>query len=93
VLFCQICDYHEDRGGYPSEISWELEKYSDTYAKAIHALEDTHCTENETSKNEQVASEGIIFPYIRGVFMIEWVPERQTDNQIRCLELLTNLLE
>jgi hypothetical protein len=55
------------------------------------AMEDTHCTENETSKNEQVANEGFVFSDIRGVFLIEWVQECQMDSQIICLELLTKL--
>jgi hypothetical protein len=35
----------------------------------------------------------IVFFNIRGVIMIEWVPEGQTFNQKYCLEVLTKLRE
>jgi hypothetical protein len=61
--------------------------------EAIDALEDTHFTENEKSKNEQVKSEGNDDRFLQHQRhnMIEWVPEGQMVNQKYYLEVLTKL--
>jgi hypothetical protein len=61
----------------------------------IDTLEYTHLTKNEKSMNDKsnMKAMTIIFFNIRGVIMIEWVPEGQTVNQKYYLEVLTKLRE
>jgi hypothetical protein len=63
--------------------------------EAIGALEDTHFTKNEKSKNEQGESEGNDDRFLQHQRrnMIEWVPEGQTVIQKYYLEVLTKLRE
>jgi predicted nucleic acid-binding Zn ribbon protein len=55
-------------------------------------LEDTHFTEIEKSKS-QVKAMMIIFFDIRGIIMIEWIPEGKLVIKSTCLEVLTKLQE
>jgi hypothetical protein len=48
----------------------KLKKIQDSETEAISELEDTHFTENERLKNEQVTNTVIIFFYTRSILMI-----------------------
>jgi hypothetical protein len=63
--------------------------------EAIDAVNDTHFTESEESKNDQVEVKAmmIVFFEIRDVIMIEWAPEGEKITQKYYLEVLTKLRE
>jgi hypothetical protein len=61
----------------------KLKKTHNRNKVAINALEDTYFTENAKSRNEQVKAMMIVFFNIRGIVMIDWVPQGQVVNQKR----------
>jgi len=64
--------------------------------KAINVLKDSYLAENQESSNEQVQIEGDAYRFffdIKGIIMIEWVPQGQTVNQKYYIEVLIKLRE
>jgi hypothetical protein len=71
VLFCQICDYNENRAAHQFKISYETEKKTEGKEEAVYALEDTHFNEHAKSKNEQIASESNDFLLQETLLMVQ----------------------
>jgi hypothetical protein len=85
VLFCHICDKDENKAWHQSEISCEIrKKKTPTELKRQSVLWKTPTSQRMKKarmSKSQVKVMVIVFFNIRGVIMIEWVPEGQTFNQ------------
>jgi hypothetical protein len=75
------------------DITKQVTEQLDVLENAIMGFFNSRTPTSQRMSNSQVKAMMIIFFDIRGVIMIEWVPESQTVNQKYYLEVLTKLQE
>ena len=75
--------------------TWIFQYDPETKRQSMH-WKTPYLAENQESSNEQVQIEGdayLFFFYIKGIIMIEWVPQGQTVNQKYYIEVLIKFRE